>query len=148
MPAVGASIKRLPGATSFSLWKMPLSVATMKASASSSLAALMMPVVELTTSACSRTEAGDSGCANTFARGCRCLSSASSRPLNSSWTTQLPCHRIISAPDCSCTYSPRYLSGAQMIFCPAAARPLTTSTALPEVTIQSARAFTAALVLA
>ena len=148
LPAVGAARKVLPGAACRILWKMPLSVATMNTSASNRAAASIKPVVEPTTSAWAATAAGDSGCASTFACGYRRRSCRSSCALNSSCTTQLPCQINISAPLCSRTYSPRYLSGAQMIFSPAAARCRATSTALPEVTIQSARAFTAALVLA
>ena len=84
LPAVGASIRVLPGANWRMRCRMPWSVATMYCWAWPSTTALIMPLVEPTTSANSMTEAGDSGCTNTMAWGCFALRAESSAALNSS----------------------------------------------------------------
>ena len=76
LPAVGASMKVLPGLSVRNLCIIPLSVATMNSRASSSRAALRMPEVEPTASARATTSAGDSGCTSTRASGCAAISSA------------------------------------------------------------------------
>ena len=65
LPAVGASIKVLPGLSVRSLCSMPLSVATIKVSVSMVCAALRMAEVEPTACASATTSAGDSGWTNT-----------------------------------------------------------------------------------
>src|SRR3569833_4009097 len=99
LPAVGASMKRLPGAAMRILCRMPLSVATMNSSASGAWVAAISCEVEPTTSASATTPAGDSGCTSTFACGCSRLSNSSSMDLNSSCTMHEPCHNSMSAPD-------------------------------------------------
>ena len=61
LPAVGASMKTLPGFCWRRVCIMPLSVATMKVLASSVLAAFRMAEVEPTASARATTSAGLSG---------------------------------------------------------------------------------------
>ena len=97
-PAVGAARKVLPGWRCRMSWRMPWSVATMKVSASSRPAAAISCVVEPTTSACAATPAGDSGWTRMAACGCSRDSAANSSALNSSCTTQEPCHSSMSAP--------------------------------------------------
>jgi len=98
LPAVGASMKVLPGFCVRSLCIMPLSVATMNSGASISLAALRMAEVEPTASASATTSAGDSGCTSTRALGCSCIKARNSKALNSSCTMQEPPQNTMSAP--------------------------------------------------
>jgi hypothetical protein len=98
LPAVGASMKVLPGFSARSLCIMPLSVATMNSGASSSCAAFRMAEVEPTASASATTSAGLSGCTSTLARGCSFFRASSSKALNSSCTMHEPCQSTMSAP--------------------------------------------------
>src|SRR6185369_511844 len=98
LPAVGASISSLCGASWRMRSRMPLSVATMKDFASRCITAFSNCDVEPTTSACSTTLLGDSGCTSTSASGCSRRSRSNSRPLNSSWTMHAPFHISMSAP--------------------------------------------------
>ena len=100
LPAVGASMKVLPGFCVRSWCSIPLSVATMKVSASNVRAARRMALVEPTASASATTSAGLSGCTSTRAPGCSALSNSSSCALNSSCTMQAPLHNTMSAPVC------------------------------------------------
>ena len=127
---------------------MPLSVATMNSVASISRAALRMALVEPTASARAITSAGLSGCTSTLAWGWSFFNSSNSSALNSSCTMQAPFQNTMSAPVSRWMYAPRWRSGAQRIFCPAAFKAPTMSSAQLDVTSQSARALTAALVLA
>ena len=147
-PTVGASIRILSGANCLILLKIPASVATMNSRFGMSVTALIRAVVEPTTSASSMTASVDSGCTRTAASGCSFFSLSRATERNSSWTTQDPGQKIISAPESFCTYLPRCLSGPQRIFSPFSARCLMMGRAIPEVTTQSERAFTSALVLA
>ena len=98
LPAVGASISTLVGASWRMRCRMPLSVATMNSGAFDSTTALSSCEVEPTTSAWATTLSGDSGWTSTSAFGWSFLSRSSSRPLNSSWTMQAPFHISMSAP--------------------------------------------------
>ena len=147
-PPVGASIKRFDGLSFKSLWKMPLSVATMNWSLGKLLAPLMIALVEPTTSASSITESGDSGCTKTAASGYIFIKSFKPFALNSSWTTQAPLHNNISAPVSFWIYLPKCWSGAQRIFSPESRKAETISRAQLLVTTQSASALTLAEVFA
>ncbi|MNT13529.1 hypothetical protein D3C72_1485030 [compost metagenome] len=98
MPAVGASMKVLPGFSVRSLCSMPVSVATMNSVASKRCAAFRMAEVEPTACASAITSDGDSGCTSTLAFGCSFMSSSSSSALNSSCTMQAPFQLTMSAP--------------------------------------------------
>lgn len=65
-------------------------------------------------SAISRMASSHSGCAMSFASGCRCLSFVIFSWLNISCTIQVPFHSTISLPVFSITYLPRLRSGANM----------------------------------
>ena len=148
LPAVGASISVLPGASCRIRWKIPRSVATMYSSASPSTTACSSWDVEPTMSAWRTTVAGDSGWATTRAPGWSLRSRPSSRPRNSSWTMHAPRQSSMSAPVSRRMYSPRWRSGAHRIRSPRSARCRTIASAHDEVTVQSARALIAALVFA
>ncbi len=98
LPAVGASMKTLPGFCWRSMCIMPLSVATMNSGASSVRAAFRMAEVEPTASASAITSAGLSGCTSTLALGCSFFRASSSKALNSSCTMHEPVHITMSAP--------------------------------------------------
>ena len=66
--------------------------------------------------------------------------------LKTSWTMHDPSQRIIGRPVTPCKYDPRWRSGANRISTSSGTRRMICS-ALPDVTIQSESAFTAAVLL-
>jgi hypothetical protein len=113
-----------------------------------SRAAFRMALVEPTASASATTSAGLSGCTSTLASGCSFFSASSSKALNSSCTMQsrsrTPCRPRFRA-GCSRPGGGRAPTGS----CgPCLSAPARCPARSWLVTSQSARAFTAALVLA
>src|SRR3990170_8583859 len=98
VPLVGAIMKVLSGDFCCILYKIPISVATIKILFGSFSEAAKSWEVEPTTSANSITAGSDSGWTNTAASGYSDFSCAILLALNFSWTTHEPCHNSISAP--------------------------------------------------
>ena len=102
LPAVGASISVLPGASCCMRWNMPLSVATMYSLAVPSTTALNSCEVEPTTIGLRDHRSAATRDAPAPSRpGAPCAAVPAPAPLNSSWTMQAPFHISMSAPVCS-----------------------------------------------